>query len=341
MTPQDPPVEIDVKVGKDNVTDIVKCVLGCENDPIATNCDLGVLYSERVSGADEGVPRNQLATRVRYKYSTMTADRSVLNGRCMLVGEDKEGLVVNVEKKAKDNVFSLYEEMTGHSVTRRGKTVRVGPKKPKRAFDYFAKEFQTSRRAELKAQNIVPVFQEITMQARSAWAAMSDEDKVKYETEAEKDRQRYETEKEAWKKANPPPPKHPRNAFNMFCVANPKSERPSWKSLTKEEKAPYLIQAEEDKNVRYPREMEIFRKHCEETGKDFHALTDRKPRKSVKRKVESNEEDETEEKEVPPKKKRKTVKKNGDNIKKPRKKKTKKEASENKDDGDVADMDEA
>jgi hypothetical protein len=238
----------------------------------------------------------------------------------MLVGEDKEGIVVNVEKKAKDNVFSMYEEMTGHSVTRRGKTVRVGPKKPKRAFDYFAKEFQTSRRAELKAQGIPPVFQEITMQARSAWAAMADEAKQDYEIEADKDRHRYEAEKEAWRTANPPPPKRPRNPFNMFCVANPKSERPSWTALSEEQKAPYIAQALEDKTVRYPCEMEIFRKHCEETGKDFHALTARKPRKSTKRKGETEDSGDVNETEdettpAPPKKKRKTAKKAGADAK--------------------------
>jgi len=282
LTPNGPPTEMGIKVskGSNNLPEVVQQVLGCSTAPVVSNCDLGVLYSteEAVPGSEA---RNSLATQLRCKFSRKLPEQlGVTYGRCFLIGEDEKGSSANVEKKTVTTVFNLYQEMTGHSISGRKKSRgRLGPKRPKRDFDYFAGGFQKSRRSELADQKIVPVFATITKEAREAWDTMTSEEKAPYQAQAAEDRLRFERERTEYLMKNPPRPKNPRNPYNIYCQEYPdKNTRPAWKSLTDEQKAPYEQKAEADKG-RYTAELEVFRKHCVETGKDFDTLTARKKRK--------------------------------------------------------------
>jgi len=281
-----PPLEIGLKVSKNNVTDVIQQLLGGSNLN-TSNCDLGVLYS--VSD-DVDKTRNVLATQIRTKFSRkMPQALTVTNGRCFLVGEGEKETLVSVDKDSVSTVMKLYEQLTGHAISGRKKHVRVGPPRAKREYDYFAKVFQKSRRAELSAQNIVPVFADIAKEAREAWKNMSNEDKAPYLAQAAEDKVRFEREKAEFVKKNPPRPKNPRNAYNMYCRAFPDKEtRVDWKSLTTEQKASYENLAKEDK-VRYEEELKVFASHCEETGKDFNALVSRKKRKKTEEKEDEDQ----------------------------------------------------
>jgi hypothetical protein len=96
---------------------------------------------------------------------------------------------------------------------------------------------------------------------------------------AAEDRQRFERERAEYLIKNPPRPKNPRNPYNVYCQELPhKNTRPPWKSLSAEQKLPFEEKAKLDKG-RFAEEMAAFQRHCEETGKDFEALTARKKRK--------------------------------------------------------------
>lgn len=291
-----PPVEIGMKVSKNNVTRVIQQLLGT-NRLNTDNCDLGVLYS---TSDNAEKTRNVLATQIRMKHSKTPTESTLTNGRCFLVGEDEHASLVSIHKDSVSRVMSIYEELTGHSVSLRKKKVLAGPHRAKRDYDYFAKAFQSSRRAELAAQNIQPVFAEIAKEAREAWKTMSNEEKAPYLAKAAEDKVRFEREKADHLKKNPPRPKNPRNAYNMYCRAFPDKEtRVDWKSLTPEQKLTYENSAKEDK-LRYEEELKVFADHCAQTGKDFNALVSRKKRKAP----EKEDGGEAAAAEVQPKKKR-------------------------------------
>jgi hypothetical protein len=297
LTPGGAPMEVGLKVGRNNLPEVIQQVLGCQKVPVVSNCQLGVLYSSGDSEVSQQ-PRNELATQLCSKYSRKMPDTLTLtHGRCFLVGEDEKGATTHINKQALQTVLDLYKELTGHTVSG-SKTVktRVGPKRPKRDYDYFSGVFSKSRRAELAAQNIVPVFADITREARDAWKTMSSEEKAPYMAKAAEDRIRYEKEKNEYNQKNPPRPKNPRNAYNVFCQEYPdKATRPDWKTWDAQLKVPFEAKAAEDK-LRYEKELDVFRQHCVATGKDYEALIARKKR--------SRSDDENEQ--APKKKKAKT-----------------------------------
>lgn len=304
LTPNGPPVELGLKVGRSNLPEVIQQVLGCQKVPVVSNCQLGVLYSSGDSeSSQQQQPRNNLATQLRTKYSRKMPDHLTLtHGPCFLVGEDEKGVTTHVSKESLQTVLDLYKELTGHTVSGGKSTkTREGPKRPKRDYDYFAGVFQQSRRAELKAQNIVPVFADITREARDAWKTMSSEEKAPYLAKAADDRVRYEKEKTEYSQKNPPRPKNPRNPYNIFCQEYPdKTTRPDWKTWDAQLKVPFEAKAAEDK-LRYEKELDVFRQHCVATGKDYDALVARKKRQR------SEGDDEKSADQAPKKKKAKTA----------------------------------
>ena len=274
LAPNAPPVLLSVNSSKNALNDALRNVLGCDASLSATNCDLGVLYATESNGQ----PRNVLATQIRSKFSRkMPESLSITNGRCFLLGEDDKGVTSSLTKETVQTVFDLYVTLTGHSVPGRKGKKRSGPLRARRDIDYFSKVFQKSRRAELSAQNIVPLFASIQEEAREAWKNMSAEEKAPYLAQAAEDKVRYEREHADFKKKNPPRPKNPRTAYNLFCQDHP-DKKADWKTQTEDQKAHYEAKAVQDK-VRYEADLDVFRAHCEETGKDFAALISRKKKK--------------------------------------------------------------
>jgi hypothetical protein len=238
---------------------------------------------------------------------------TLTQGPCFLVGEDEKGVTTSVSKEATQTVMDLCKELTGYSMPvgtggKKGtKAKRDGPKKAKTDFNYFNSDFQKSRREELKMKGMPAVFQDINREASEAWKLMTPKDKEKYVALAAADRIRYDQEKAELLKKNPPPPKHPRTAFHVFCQEfKDKNNRPDWKTSSKEFKEPFEQKAAEDK-LRYEKELEVFRNDCIAAGKPdlFNTAT---AKKTKKRKTEdSGAEEDSSEDSKPKRKKAKTA----------------------------------
>lgn len=307
LVPNAEPIEMGLRVTKNNASEVIRKILGCESEPNASNCDFGVLYSS----GDNDEARNALATQMRKLSRKMPQELSITNGRCFLVGEGEKESIVSVHKDAVTKVLKLYEELTGHSVSIRKVKSKVGPNKPKLAMHYFAHDFHVGRKAQLLEQKLPVKFADVAAESRVAWANKTQEEKAPYLALEAADKVRFNKEREIYLQKNPPAPKNPRNAYNMYIQEFPEKEsRGNWKTLTPEQKAPFTVKSTADK-LRYELELEAFKAHCIETGKDWESLT-RKKRK----KTEDKEDDEE-----PPVKRAKVQKRKDDEA--PRKSKSK------------------
>jgi len=288
--PNSPPTEVALKASRNNLPEVIRQLLGCSNVPVGNGCKGGILYSSNESEFAQR-PKNSLATQLLKSSSKMSDNLVKTHGPCFLIGENEKGEPVNVGKESIVNVLDLYKEMTGCTISgTKSPKIRHGPKRPKKALDFYSSVFQKSRRAELLAQNITPVFGLLGSEARASWNSMTTEQKAPYTVKAEEDRLRYETEKKDYNRKNPPRPKNPRNAYNIFCQEYPdKTTRPDWKTQEAQFKEPFEAKAKEDK-VRYEKELDTFRVHCIETGKPFEKLVARKKRARPESDSSSSEE---------------------------------------------------
>jgi len=311
---------------KGNYMEAIRALLGINNAPAVENCDLGVMYSS----SDKKLEENSIATYIRRKSSRkMPKEHTTVYGRSFILQDDK-GNPATLEKSNMDKMYDMWEEMTGCRIKGR-KHKQEGPKRAKLPQNFFSRDFIKEKKAELRSQGKEYKFQEITKAAHETWNKLSTEEKQPYIEMAKLDKLRYEKENHEWLEKNPPKPKNKRSAYSLFCSDHPDSKtRPNWKELDEKEKQVYKERAEQDAK-RYAEELEKFRTHCDQAGKDFEALTARKKRK----RAENDDEEESKSS------KRKTKPAKEKEPKEPSKKKSKEKTSKKKDlmevDGNVDD----
>lgn len=258
------PVEVRVKVPKSNPTDVIKTIIGTKSDPVTTTCKIGLMFSS--GGSD----MNALASSI---YSEFSGRTSETYGPCFMVGEDEKGGMSDLPKESVEKVALLYQNLTGSKPPglslRKPKKEQQGPKKAKKAGEFFKKQFYEARGTELKQQNLKFNVAEESKNASEAWKKLSPEEKAPYLASEAEDKARFDREMAEWVIKNPPKPSRPRTAIYYYNQAHPeKDNRPEFSSLADEEKKVFEAKAEEDKK-RYEVQLDKFREHCEETGKDF------------------------------------------------------------------------
>jgi hypothetical protein len=202
------------------------------------------------------------------------------------------------------------------------------PKGGKSAYIFFS----TTQRDKVKAENPNLKAKEIMSKMGSLWTAMSEEEKGPFIAMAAKDKQRYADEMAVYKKPQwmideeklaerRKQPKRSRSAYMCYsasaradCLAaNPGIKHTDvmgklaegWKGLSDEAKAPFLLEAENDK-VRYAREMKTW----EEDNADLVAENEAKKREKEDAKRKAIEK-ERQAKRILKQKKRREKEKNG------------------------------
>ncbi len=278
VSPHTVPLLVAIKVTPDNIDEVGKSLVGANVALATTKLSFGTLLSAN----DLDFPINPVTKALVKQLSVDHNNAYDPRGRCLILGlVDEKGAFQNVDKTIIEASFRVYQELTGKAVNGRNTRKHLGPNRSKRDYDFFSHDFQCAVRADLKAKGEAADFVTISHQTRLAWHALPAEEKLKYENLARDDKLRYKTQMAAYRLTNPIKPKHPRNAYNLYCQAFPdKKTRQDWKVLSEETKAPYNQQAQADK-VRFEQQAAFFKKHCEETGKDFEEMMRRKPRKIV------------------------------------------------------------
>lgn len=274
------------------VNELVQSVLDCSVAVSATSCGHGVLYHipQDHLGADR--LRNPLATHLRKQSSGSHLPDAVgpIHGPTVLAGENDQGQTISLDETKREEVLALYKELTRQNPPSRKAPGKPGAKTAKRDYDYFLSEFHESRKRELEAQGLKYEWVTVNAEAKEAWKNLPVDQKAPFMAKAAEDKARYEREQQEYLKKNPKPPKHPRTAFSFFTQDHKDGD---WKSLNDEQKAPYNAKAKEDK-ARYQQDLEAFREHCDEMGKDFAALTASKKKKKKQPQPEKAEVEEKE-----------------------------------------------
>ena len=137
------------------------------------------------------------------------------------------------------------------------------------------------------------------------WKSLSNEQKEKYSKNAEDDKERYKAEMATYEPVvvssktkkrkttkDPNRPKRPLSGFFYFCHEERpryRSEEPGssiaelakklgahWKLLTDEEKVPFMLDAQKDKE-RYNREMELYKNKSTSSKKKGAKSTELQP----------------------------------------------------------------
>lgn len=258
------PIEVRVKLPKNNPMDVIKAVVGSRSNPVATTFKQILMFSS--GGSD----LNPLATSI---YSEFSGGTSETHGQCFMVGEDEKGGMSNLSKEAVEQVALLYQNMTGSKPTglslRKPKKEHQGPKKAKKAAEFFKKKYFATRSTELRDQSIKFDMATESRNATEAWKKLSQEEKSSYLSDEAADKARYDREMAEWVIKNPPKPSRPRTATYYYNQAHPeKDNRPEYSSLADEEKKIFETKAEEDKK-RYDVQLDKFREFCAASGKDF------------------------------------------------------------------------
>ncbi|XP_067119024.1 high mobility group protein DSP1-like [Centruroides vittatus] len=164
----------------------------------------------------------------------------------------------------------------GKSKSKKPKVNRAGIPAPKRALTAYINFTQWYREELKKAGREIPKIGEFGKECAAKWNAMSDEEKQPFLNAAAKDRERYKQEMAVYK----PPrdtnkPKRPGTTFMLFmadlrkemagrepeggvaALAKLGGER--WRSMTEEEKRPYIERQNKEK-LRYEGLMEEYRR---------------------------------------------------------------------------------
>jgi len=146
---------------------------------------------------------------------------------------------------------------------------------PKRATTAYINFTQWYRESIKKTGRAVPKIGEFGKECAAKWNSMTDEEKKPFTEVAARDRDRYRREMEIYRPARDAnKPKRPGTAFMLFMVdfrkevagkepeggvaALAKLGGERWRSMTDEEKKPYVDQQNECK-VRYEKSMEEYR----------------------------------------------------------------------------------
>ena len=182
---------------------------------------------------------------------------------------DETSFLERLEEQ-KEDIVKLFK--SGKSSRKKDPSA---PKKSKTSYIIFCGDY----RNQIKSENPNFTTTEITSKIASLWKAISPSEKLKYEARAKEDKERYEEDMKRYTpseefesvKKKKSGPKRPLSAYLYFCAENRdviKKEIPSlsakeitselgkrWKSLTADEKAPFLELQAEDK-ARYVEEKE-------------------------------------------------------------------------------------
>jgi hypothetical protein len=280
LQPQGRPLEIAVRVvKKSDLIDAVEGLLGGDQKSCVSNCDLGVLYS---TGGEQ---KNVMATAMRERFSRNLPLNLQVSGRCILVGDNNEGESVSLAAVNIKSIMDLHKELTGGGKPKRRTGSKIGgpPKRSKRAFDFFASDFQALRRLELSEKGEPAEFVVIAKECRVQWELTTASDRVKFNDLATKAKVEYEKVFAEYRELNPLPPKRVRNGYNFYCKltnngpgSRMKPDRP-WKDMDEKEKKPFNVQAKNDQ-VRYATDLAKYKIWCETNDKDFVSLTKKKVR---------------------------------------------------------------
>ena len=294
LFPDKIPRKMTFTVNKDESLDAVIADLLHTSTVVPNDCNLGVIFTKQKEESkkesqdseveDEDTPmtmepKNALATKLRMMFCpNMPHSVADTYGTCILLHAESEGVVPKMPKETRAKVFDVYEELTGRKITG-NKVKRSGPKRAKRAFNFFSKDFQRNRRRVLQEQGAEADFVEITKEARTAWAGMNEEQKQPYETLAEQDKVRYDQEMLEYRKKHPTVPKRPRTAYNLYCKeCKTPEEKKIWAEMDDEAKSSFVQAAVLDKE-RFQAECDVLETWCTENGVDFKAMMLRKKKK--------------------------------------------------------------
>jgi hypothetical protein len=303
------PVNVILKTFRNQVQTAVLNLLDVSADNLLTitvpTCGI-ILYGDK---SYEGV-RNPVITTFLDKHKGVHTT-NIVSGRFLLVKMNKEGGIIGFPHHYYGSEISdLYHEVTQKSLNPKKGKVRLGPKRAKRPFSYFAGDYHKSLKANrlstleemtahdhelwnkktdgekkeynilLEQQKPVLTFNEKNQKAKEVWDNKTDDEKKPYNDLHTQDIVRYQEELVVFRLRNPQVPKNIRNAYNIYCHENKtKVGRKDWKSLSDEEKKPYRLSSDDDK-LRYKTEIENFRLYCENTGGDFEELTGNKRKAS-------------------------------------------------------------
>jgi hypothetical protein len=202
------------------------------------------------------------------------------------------------------------------------------PKRGKSSYIFFC----VDKRQEIIDANPEMPAKEIIQQLGNMWRSLSTKDKQKYVDQSNKDRQRYENEMSTYVppenlgvsvKKTKDGPKRGRTAYIFFCTEQRpvlKEEDPDlntkeitsrlgakWKSLSEDDKSPYIKLAEEDKK-RYEKDKLNWANNSETSTSNNSDVVD-VPVKSKKSKKEKSEKKAKKEKTKKSKKVKKSSKK--------------------------------
>jgi len=182
--------------------------------------------------------------------------------------EEQSKHIMKLLKEKKNEITPLLS----NSKTKRKKDPEA-PKKWKTSYIFFC----AAQRELLKNQDVKFKATEITAKLAEMWKHLSDREKVKYEELSKQDKERYIKEmstyspSETYKKKERTGPKRPTSSYMFFCQHERdtiKNECPNmnakeitselgrrWKTLTDEQKVPYLEKQDKDK-ARYMNEKQ-------------------------------------------------------------------------------------
>jgi hypothetical protein len=257
----------------------VRALLGGSADIVRTPHSLGDFYHVANASAENkfaNVVRSHGAEEGGGGDDDTTTTTKTLVGQCVLVGTEKPSTV------GKDVVSAVKALWRSHQSSGKSKKAAAGPKRPRRATDFYTSHYQRTAREALKAAGEKADFVTLNKEARSKWNnELTAEGRAPFEKMAAEDKARYERELAEFHLVHPPdkkPPVRPRSAYNMYCRANPKTSGDGWKAASDEDRKRFADMALQDKE-RYQSELAEFRAWCEANGKDYEYQVARKRRK--------------------------------------------------------------
>jgi hypothetical protein len=238
-------------------------------------------------------------------------------GRVAIIGFDEEeealaSLKMDVGKKIRRMVRASVQKPT----------VKDKLKRALRPFDAFSRHIRAQLAAEIEEHNkhckpgeerTKPEFKVLNQQVYDAWhrlkiptkqekgetseafaarvayfeknkAAILAERRV-FDEEAAKDKERYLEDKANYDKIHLTPPKPPQSPYQLFLKACKQNglDHSKWNTMTEEQKQPFVEASTEDKYERFFSETSKYKEYCEANGLDFHEMTKKKPKRTVRK----------------------------------------------------------
>lgn len=185
----------------------------------------------------------------------------------------------NADSKSAANSTNFLKSVKAQAASAmRTKQANGIPKKPKRAYDFFAKEHQ---QPQTRGESNKMSFMERNRLTRDAWNQLSEDEKTIFNDKAQADKLRYQTELTYYKKMNPDHPKRARNAYNFWVQTCKKQgldvRANEWKTMSAEGRSKFVDMANDDAE-RYTNELKSYKLWCSDNNIDYENVS-RKKRK--------------------------------------------------------------